>query len=124
DDALVRAIGHRLGDRKALRIERRDRAELAVDRMRGWQQLAGRLAAEHVASRRRCQQIGRVRLAALELAYRQRALKATHMLRQIGFEPRRIKAQRLGDLLGSTEGDLALDLGHCLLSEEPEQASG
>jgi hypothetical protein len=29
------------------------------------------------------------------------------VLRQIGFEPRRIEAQRLGDLLGSTEGDLA-----------------
>ena len=52
-DALVGAIDHRLGDREALLVERADHLELAVDRVRGGQQLARRLAPQHVFARRR-----------------------------------------------------------------------
>ena len=62
-DAGVIAIEHRHGDRKALRMERADDPELAVDRMRGRQQLARRLAPQHVAARGRLQQIGRDSIA-------------------------------------------------------------
>ena len=65
-----------------MRVQRADDAEFAVDRMRRRQQLAGRLAAQHVAPRRRLQQIGRVRLSALELLDRQRPGEARHMLRR------------------------------------------
>ena len=71
-DALVGAVEQRRGDRKALRMQRADHAELAVDRMRRRQQLAGRLAAQHVAPAGRLDQVGRVRLPALELPQAER----------------------------------------------------
>ena len=66
-DGLVAAIENRLRDRKALRMQRADDAEFAIDRMRGGQQLPRRLAAQHIFRRGRFQQIGRVGLPALEL---------------------------------------------------------
>ena len=53
DDALVGAIEHRLGDREVLGGKRADDAVLAVHGMRGGQQLARRLAPQHVAPQRR-----------------------------------------------------------------------
>ena len=71
DDAGLIAEEHRRGDGKALGMERADDPELAVDRMRGRQQLARRLAAQHEATRGRLQQIGGIRLPALELLHPQ-----------------------------------------------------
>ena len=92
DDVGVVAIENRLGDREALRIERGDGAVFAVDRVRGGEQLAGRLAAQHVAPRRRLQQIGRVRLAAAELLHPERPGKSRHPGGEIRLEPRRVEA--------------------------------
>ena len=47
--------------------QRADHAVLAIDRVRGWQQLARRLAAQHVRLSAGGELVGRVRLAALEL---------------------------------------------------------
>ncbi len=106
-DALVGAVEQRRGDRKALRMQRADHAELAVDRVRGRQQLAGRLAAQHVAPARRLDQVGRVRLAALELAQAERAGIAGQCGREIGVEPLRIDGER---------GRHRLHAGKCRLS--------
>src|SRR5207237_2439873 len=89
DDVFVLAQQNWLGDREALRVKAADRAELAVDRMRRRQQLAGWLAAQDVTACRRLEEVGRVRLAALELPHRERPAEALHLLGQIGFERRR-----------------------------------
>ena len=55
DHARIGAIEERPRYRKILLMERADDAEFAVDGMRGRQQLARRLAAQHVAARRALQ---------------------------------------------------------------------
>ena len=110
--ALVGAKAERLGHRKALRIKRADHAVLAVDRVRGRQQLARRLAPQHIAPRRRLQQIGRVRLPALELLQRQRAGKAADLAGEILREPRLIELERGRRLLGAGKRLLAVYLRH------------
>ena len=50
DNTFVLAIEERLGDRKALRVKSADHPIFAIDRMRGRQQLAGRLSAQDVTS--------------------------------------------------------------------------
>ena len=112
DNLRVVAIEHRRRHGKFLRMQRTDDAEFAVDRVRGGQELAGRLAAQHVSARRRLQQIGRVRLPALELAHAERAGKALHARRKISLQPRRIEAQRRRDVLGAGERGLAVDGRH------------
>src|SRR3546814_9294059 len=57
---------------------------LAIDRVRRGQERAIGLAAEHIIARRRRNLVGRVRLAARELALRQRAFEAF----DIRFHPR------------------------------------
>ena len=108
DHGFVGAIEHRLGDRKALAMERADDAEFAIDRMRRGQQFSRRLSPQHVAPRRRFDEIGRIGLAALELADRGRAGKARHLVAQIDFEPRHIEAQPLGDVPRARKGVLAI----------------
>src|SRR5260370_15599201 len=71
-DARVIAVEHRYGDWKFLRMERADDAELAVDRVRGWEQLARRLAPQHVAARGCFEKVGGIGLPALELAQGER----------------------------------------------------
>src|SRR5579863_8447661 len=115
DDAVIGAINDRLGDRKALRVERGDHAVFAVDRVGGRQQLARRLAPEHVTARRRLQEVGRVGLAAFELADRKRAGEALHVFAQIGLEPAGIEPQAFGDLLGAGKSALAVGGVHPLL---------
>ena len=110
--ALVVAIKDRLGDRKTLCVHGADHAVFAVDRVRRRQQLARRLAPQHVSARRRLQIIGRVRLPALELLDRQRAGETFHLAGQISLEPRGIERQRRRDVLGAREGLLAVDIGH------------
>jgi len=108
DDAFVGAIEDRLRDRETLRVKRGDHAILAVDGVRGGQQLARRLAAQHEAAPRRLQEVGRVRLAALELADLERAGESLDVFAQVGLEPADIEPQALGDLLGAGKGALAV----------------
>jgi hypothetical protein len=69
---LVHAQGIGLGDGEVRLVQARDHLELAVDGVGAGQQLARRLAAQDVLLGRRDQLVGRVRLAALELAHLQR----------------------------------------------------
>jgi hypothetical protein len=71
-DGRIVAIKHRRGHGKASCVERAGHAELAVDRVRGREQLARRLAPQHVAARGRLEKIGGIGLAALELAHAER----------------------------------------------------
>ena len=103
DHGVVGAQRIGLGDRKALLAERRDDAELAIDRMRRRQQFAERLAAHHVGSRRRFELVGRVGLAALELQDGQRPLIALDMLAHPAVEARLVDAMTLLDFLGARE---------------------
>src|SRR6185295_16717329 len=102
-----------LGDGKALLVQSRDGAELAVDRVRRRQQLARRLPAQHVAARRRLELIGRVRLPALELTHGQRAGEARDVAREKLLQTLDWKAQGRRHLLGAGERHLFVDQLHC-----------
>ena len=93
-------------------MQRADDAEFAIDRMRRGQQLARRLAAQHVSAARRLQQISRVRLAAFELLHAERTGEALHLRRQKFLETRGIKPQRGRRLLGAGKSLLAVEGGH------------
>jgi hypothetical protein len=73
DHVLVHAQRVGLGDGEAGLVQARDHLELAVDGVGAGQQLARRLAAQDVLLGRGDQLVGRVGLAALELAHLQRA---------------------------------------------------
>ena len=64
---FIGAIGEGFGDGEAFGVQPPDHAVFAVDRVRRREELARWLAAQNVVPRRRSQQIGRVRLPALEL---------------------------------------------------------
>src|SRR5439155_18979606 len=98
--------------RKALRMERADDAELAIDRMRGWEQLARRLAPQDVAARGRLEKIGRIGLPALELAHAQRRREIRQAKGEKGFEPRGIERERASDFFGAGKCGLAIDRRH------------
>ncbi len=97
DDALVlaQAIGARHGNPRVL--ERRDHAELALDRVRRRQELRRRtgLGAQHVVLSRAADQIGRVRLAAPELLHAERAGKA--VLAEISLQRTHVEGLVLPD---------------------------
>ncbi len=75
DDTVVFAQMQWCGDRHRTALQRGEHAELAIDRVRRREQLAGRLAPEHVAARRRVDAIGRVGLSTFKLRRRQRPWK-------------------------------------------------
>src|SRR5262245_52463816 len=91
DDARILAIEDRLCDRKSLRRERADQAELAIDRMRRWQQSTGRFAAQYVTASGSFNEIGGVRLTALELAHNNRWRKARQPRGEVFDEPRLVE---------------------------------
>ena len=101
DDGLVgaEAIGTR--HREAGRIEGGDDLVFAVDRVGRGQQLPRRLAPHDVFLARRDELIGRVRLAALELAHFQRALVALDIRLHPGGQGRLVEAVAFRDLLGA-----------------------
>src|SRR5262249_39081 len=84
----------------------------AVDRVRGREQLARRLAPQHVAARGRLQKVGGVGLAALELPRAERAGEIGQPRGEKGFEPRGIDGERAGDVLGPGKRGLAIDRRH------------
>ena len=82
DDALVLAQAVDARDREAGAPERAHHPRFAFDRVGAGEQLARRLAAQHEgAARRRVEAVGRVGLAALELADRERAGEAGDIAR-------------------------------------------
>jgi hypothetical protein len=111
-DAEIIAVNERRGDREALGMQRADDAELAVDRVRGRQQLARRLSPQHVAARGRRQQVGGIGLPALELAHVQRTCEVRQARGEKGLEPRGIDGERAGSVLGSGKRGLAIDGRH------------
>src|SRR5262249_6322358 len=98
-NAFVGTIGEGRRDRKTLRMECTDHPVFAIDRVRRWKEFAGRLATEHVAARRRFQQIGRVRLAAFELLDSQWSREVLDLRGEIMLKTRRIETQRGGRIL-------------------------
>src|SRR5262249_44985240 len=83
-------------------------AIFAIDGVGGREQLAGRFPPQHIAARRRLEQIGRVRLPTLELADRERTLEVVEARREISFEPRHLEGERRGDVLGAGEPTLTI----------------
>ena len=73
--------------------------------MRGGHKLARRLAAQHEAALRRFHEIGRIGLAALELAYREGPAESRYLRREMGRQPRLVEAQGLCDVLGAGKAD-------------------
>jgi hypothetical protein len=112
NDAFILAVDERRSDRKALRVERGNDPELAIDRVRRRQQLARRLASQHAAPRASFEQISRVRLPALELPHRQRAFETGQAGGEKGAESRDIERERGRDLLGAGKCRLAIDRSH------------
>lgn len=76
DDLRVLAQREGPRHRKPLAVEGTDHPELAVHRVRGGQERAERLSAQHVGLARRVEPVGRVRLAAAELLHGERAGEA------------------------------------------------
>ncbi len=112
EDRRIVAEQHRLGHRKAGRMQRADDAELAVNSVGRGQQLARRLPPQHVAARRRLQQIGRIRLAAFELAHAQRTRKVRKPRLQIRSQLPGIECDAGGNVLGAGKRRLTIDLRH------------
>ena len=83
DHAVVLAQRERARGRKPGPLQRLEHAKLALDHMRALQELARRLAAQHVSAVRRIEKIGRVRLAGGEFLCRARGPIALDM----GAEP-------------------------------------
>ncbi len=86
-DALVFADAQDLGHGEIDLTQGRQDPGLTQDVMSPLQKLPWGLAAQHIVARRRGQQIGRVRLPALELADAQRPLEAGDLGAAPGFEP-------------------------------------
>src|SRR5205823_4124956 len=61
---------------------------------------------------RRLDQVGRIRLAALELMHRERAGEARNARREVGFEPLSVKGKRRRDRLDAGKCGLAVRFGH------------
>ena len=108
-NAGVVAVKHRRSDREALRVKRADHAELAVDGVRGRQQLARRLSPQHVTARRRLQEVRGVGLTPLELAHGEGRREVGEARSEKRFKPRGVDREPAGNLLGSGKRGLAVD---------------
>ncbi len=94
DNALVFAERERARRRIAHAFEGLQHAELALDHMGHLQELARRLAAQHVTSPRGLDQIGRVRLSGREFLDRGGAAPALDMGLRPRVERARIRGER------------------------------
>jgi hypothetical protein len=108
-NAGVVAVKHRRGDRKALRVQRADHAELAIDGVRGREQLARRLSPQHVTARGRLQEVCGIGLTALELAHAERRHEIGEARSEKRFEPRHVDREPAGKFLGSGKRGLAVN---------------
>ena len=97
DDRLVLAQRVHARDRHVGPRERGHHAVLALDRVRGGQQPAWRLAAQHVAPLARRDQVGRIRLPALELLRRSSSPReAADMRAHVGIRASRSRSKARG----------------------------
>jgi hypothetical protein len=99
---VVLAQRDRLGDRHPGLAQRAHHAVLAVDLVRGRQELAGRLLAQHEPLAGALDQIGRIRLAAFELPHAQLGAAAEPLIEERRERPF-VEAVRRAD-----RGDLGL----------------
>ena len=105
DDVRVLAQPVDARDGEAGGSERAHHAGFALDRVRAGEQCAGRLAAQHEgATVGGVEAVGRVGLAALELADRERAGEARDMSGHPRLERRDVEAQLVGDGAGAAIG--------------------
>jgi hypothetical protein len=86
DHAVVAAQVDRLRHRDAAAVQRLEHAELAVDRVRRGQELAGRFPPQHVTAGRGFDQVGRIGLPALELLGAQRCAETRHLRLEVEAE--------------------------------------
>ncbi len=98
-DVLAQAVY--AGDREAGIAERRHHPRLALDRMGAREQGAGRFTAEDVGAGRRVEPVGRVGLAALELADGQRSDEIFDLGGHPAFERCGVEAEPLIDRAGA-----------------------
>ena len=92
DDRGVFAEDVRARHRHAAPLQRGDDAILAIDRVRGRQELARRLPAQHVLAAARADVVRRVRLPALELAHVDGPGEPAHALDEIALQRRDVDA--------------------------------
>ncbi len=79
DDAFISAQAKGAGHRESCRVKGGDHPIFPIHGVRRFQQLPGRFAPQHIGSAGRDQLVGRVRLAALELAHGKRPFIAFDM---------------------------------------------
>src|SRR5439155_1219420 len=103
DDRGVRAERVRPRHGKAGRAEGRDDPVLPVHRVRGGEELAGRLPPEHVLLAAGREVVSWVRLAAPELLHGQRAAEARDVHAQVALERGRVEPVLLADLCGGRD---------------------
>ena len=101
DDALILAQGERFGDREALTTECGDHPIFAIHGMGAREQLAGRLAPQHIGAVRRDQLVGGVGLPPLELLDAQRAREALHLPLHPLFQPSYVEPVRFANVRGA-----------------------
>ena len=112
DDVTIHAQPVHARCRKPGRTQLAHDLELTVHGMGRGQQLARRLAAQDIGVVRRGQLVGRVGLAALELADREGTGKTGDLVFHPGRQCRLVEGERVGDLFGT--GELFVDLAHSL----------
>ena len=92
-------------------MERCDGPVLSLDGMRRGQETSRRLAPQHIGGGRGDELVGRVRLAAPELADRQRSGEAVDVIGKVGSKRCGIEAVRRANLGGPGKRSLAIDPG-------------
>ena len=97
---VVLAERQRAGRGKPRALERLQDAKLALDHMGALQELARRLAAQHVAAARGFDEVGRVRLAGGEFGRPARPPKALDMRSRPGVERPRVFGKRAAHRVG------------------------
>jgi len=85
------------------------RASVSVDRVGRRQELARRLAPEHVFGAGAEDLVGRIRLPTLELAHSDRPLEACHRVSHVCGQPILVEPQRPGHLAGPGQGGLPVE---------------
>src|SRR5262249_27255600 len=111
-------------NRKAMRMQGTDDAIFAIDRVRGWQQLARRLPPQDVTPPWGLQKIGRVGLTALELPDVQWSRETCDICSEVTFEASSIDPQGGFNLVGARKCLLAVNYHHrCTVTSSPRTRS-
>ena len=113
DDGFIGAIEHWFGNRKILSMQRADDTVLAVHRVRGWQAVCQAACAAARSAAAAFPEIGRIGLAALELAHHDWAGEAGYVRARVVFQPCGVEAEPLGDVVRAGKSVLAVGLSSC-----------